>query len=154
MTNFKKVDEFHNTFSVASKTTPEFPEQKVVDLRVSLIAEELDELKEAIEQRDLVEVADALADILYVTYGAGLAFGLDLDHLFDVVHKSNMDKTCDSEEHAQETVEHYASLAEPVETYYKENNGRWLVFRKADNKVLKRKGWSAPDLAAVIFPKT
>ena len=92
MTNFLKVKDFMETFgqSVLEKAT--FPEKKIVKLRLDLIKEELKELEEAIKNNDLVEVADALTDILYVTYGAGHAFGINLDDCFDEVQKSNMSK--------------------------------------------------------------
>ena len=80
------------TFGQEVKNKAEFPSEKIQDLRVSLIDEELSELKEAIENKDIKEVADALTDILYVTYGAGHAFGIDLDKCFDEVQKSNMSK--------------------------------------------------------------
>ena len=80
------------TFGQEVKNKPEFPNEKIRDLRISLIEEELSELKEAIENKDIKEVADALTDILYVTYGAGHAFGIDLDKCFDEVQRSNMSK--------------------------------------------------------------
>lgn len=80
------------TFGQEVKNKAEFPSEKIQDLRVSLIDEELSELKEAIENKDIKEVADALTDILYVTYGAGHAFGIDLDKCFDEVQRSNMSK--------------------------------------------------------------
>ena len=92
MTNFEKVGLFMKTFCQEVKTSPSFSSEKINDLRVSLIEEELGELKKAINDKDLKEVADALTDILYVTYGAGHAFGLNLDSCFDEVQKSNMSK--------------------------------------------------------------
>lgn len=90
--NFTRVMDFMNNFKQEVKYNPEFPDEKVQKLRISLIEEELEELKEAIENKDVVEVADALTDILYVTYGAGAAFGIDLDKCFEEVHNSNMSK--------------------------------------------------------------
>ena len=92
MTNFEKVKEFMIKFGQEVKKNPEFPNDNVVDLRIKLIEEELQELKDAIKNNDIVEVADALTDILVVTYGAGLAFGINLDKCFDEVHRSNMSK--------------------------------------------------------------
>ena len=92
MSNFEKVKKFMQTFGQDIKTKPSFPEDKIVNLRNSLIEEELSELKEAVNNRNLTEVADALADILYVTYGAGHAYGIDLDKCFDEVQNSNMSK--------------------------------------------------------------
>ena len=92
MSNFKNVKKFMQTFGQEVKSKPGFPEEKIVKLRYDLIKEELLELELAVKQRDLKEVADALTDILYVTYGAGLAFGIDLDRCFNEVQKSNMSK--------------------------------------------------------------
>jgi len=92
MTNFKKVKTFMETFGQEVKSKPSFSSKKINDLRYNLIKEELDELKQAIDKNDLLEVADALTDILYVTYGAGHAFGINLDNCFNVVQNSNMSK--------------------------------------------------------------
>ena len=95
MTNFEKVGIFMKTFGQDVKTTSELAEDKINKLRVSLIEEELDELKAAIKDNDIKEVADALTDILYVTYGAGHAFGINLDKCFEEVQNSNMSKLGD-----------------------------------------------------------
>ena len=95
MTNFKKVGIFMNTFGQEVKNKASFSTDKINQLRCDLIEEELNELKEAMSNKDLVEVADALTDLLYVTYGAGHAFGIDLDQCFDEVQKSNMSKLGD-----------------------------------------------------------
>ena len=92
MSNFKKVKIFMETFGQEVKIKPSFSNDKTNKLRYDLIKEELDELKEALENKDLLEVADALTDILYVTYGAGHAFGIDLDKCFEEVQNSNMSK--------------------------------------------------------------
>ena len=92
MTNFNDVKKFMETFGQEVKTKPEFPSEKIVKLRYDLIKEELDEFEEAIKAKNLTEVADSLTDILYVTYGAGIAFGIDLDKCFDEVQNSNMSK--------------------------------------------------------------
>ena len=92
MTNFEKVKEFMTTFGQEVKDKAEFPNEKIVDLRKKLIDEEFNELKDAINENNLIEVADALTDILVVTYGAGVAFGIDLDKCFKEVHRSNMSK--------------------------------------------------------------
>jgi predicted HAD superfamily Cof-like phosphohydrolase len=92
MTNFEKVAQFMKTFEQEVQTRSSLSTNKINDLRVNLIQEELDELKEAIKNNDIIEVADALTDILYVTYGAGHAFGVNLDKCFDEVQKSNMSK--------------------------------------------------------------
>ena len=92
MSNFEKVKKFMQTFGQEVKIKPSFPNKKIIDLRYSLIEEELSELKTAIKDNDITEIADALTDILYVTYGAGTAFGIDLDKCFEEVHNSNMSK--------------------------------------------------------------
>jgi predicted HAD superfamily Cof-like phosphohydrolase len=92
MSNFNKVGIFMKTFGQEVKNKPSFSTDKINKLRINLIKEELDELKEAMENNDLLEVADALTDILYVTYGAGHAFGINLDKCFDEVQDSNMSK--------------------------------------------------------------
>ena len=98
MSNFNKVKTFMETFGQEVKTKPSFSTDKINSLRYDLIKEELEELKEAMENKDLLEVADALTDILYVTYGAGHAFGIDLDKCFDEVQNSNMSKLSENGE--------------------------------------------------------
>jgi len=92
MTNFERVKKFMKTFGQEIKEKASFPEDKITALRYDLIKEELGELKQAMDQKDLKEVADALTDILYVTYGAGHAFGINLDKCFEEVQNSNMSK--------------------------------------------------------------
>ena len=92
MTNFEKVKQFMQTFGQEVKTKASFSDEKTNQLRLDLISEELEELKNAMSSKDLLEVADALTDILYVTYGAGHAFGINLDKCFDEVQNSNMSK--------------------------------------------------------------
>ena len=92
MTNFKSVKKFMETFGQEIKEKAEFPSEKITSLRYDLIKEELEELSTAIEKKDIKEVADALTDILYVTYGAGHAFGINLDSCFNEVQNSNMSK--------------------------------------------------------------
>ena len=92
MTNFKSVRKFMETFGQEIKEKASFPDDKITSLRYDLIKEELEELKEAMDKKDIKEVADALTDILYVTYGAGHAFGINLDKCFEEVQKSNMSK--------------------------------------------------------------
>ena len=92
MSNFNKVKTFMKTFGQEVKEKNEFPNKKIIQLRYELIKEELEELNQAIKDKDMKEIADALTDILYVTYGAGHAFGINLDECFDEVQKSNMSK--------------------------------------------------------------
>ncbi len=92
MSNFESVKKFMKTFGQEVKEKAEFPNEKITSLRYDLIKEELEELKIAIDKQDIKEVADALTDILYVTYGAGHSFGIDLDKCFNEVQSSNMSK--------------------------------------------------------------
>ena len=123
MTNFEKVRNFMETFGQDVKTSPEVPDAETVSLRIELIAEEVEELWNACENKDIVEIADALTDILYVTYGAGHAFGIDLDKCFDEVQRSNMSK-----------------LDEDGNPIYRE-----------DGKVMKGSNYSEPDLKSVLL---
>jgi predicted HAD superfamily Cof-like phosphohydrolase len=122
MTNFEKVKLFMETFGQEVKTKPEFPDIDTVRLRIDLIREELDEFVDAIAEDNLVEVADALTDILYVTYGAGHAFGIDLDKCFEEVQASNMSK-----------------LGKDGKPIY-----------RADGKVMKGENFFEPNLTKVV----
>ena len=144
------VVEFHSTFKHPILPEPEIPDQKRCDLRVELIQEELNELKEAIADKDIIEVADALADIQYVLAGAILEFGLGskFSALFDEVQRSNMSKACASIEEAEQTVEHYAKQG--VEAYIEPIDGHYLIYRQSDNKTLKSINYSPADLSRVL----
>jgi len=124
MSNFNRVEEFMTTFGQEVKTRAEWPDEDVCDLRVDLIEEEFDELREAIYSKEgtLVDVADALTDLLVVVYGAGHAFGIDLDECFKEVHRSNMSK-----------------LGEDGKPIYRE-----------DGKVLKGPNYSEPNLEGIV----
>ena len=119
-TNFNKVKQFHLAFGHPVNDTHQTNvfdnDQKLVKLRLDLIKEEVRELEEAIDQKNFTEVIDALTDILYVTYGAGAAFGIDLDKAYDIVHKSNMSKLCINEEEAKDTVKEYIKSIQFVNT--------------------------------------
>jgi predicted HAD superfamily Cof-like phosphohydrolase len=120
--NFEQVGHFMSTFGQEVKESPDFPTKNIQDLRIELIAEELDELKEAIAHEDITDIADALTDILYVTYGAGHAFGINLDLCFKEVQESNMSK-----------------LGEDGKPIYRE-----------DGKVLKGPNYFPPDLTKFV----
>jgi len=122
LTNNDKVKKFMETYGQEVKHRPEFPDADTCNLRLELIAEELNELYDAISDKDIIAVADALTDILYVTYGAGHAFGVDLDACFDEVQRSNMSK-----------------LGEDGKPIYRD-----------DGKVLKGPNYSEPDLERVL----
>ena len=119
-----QVADFHRTFQHPILETPQIPSQSRCELRVSLIAEELEELKEAIKDKDIVEVADALCDIQYVLSGAILEFGLGekFRELFDEVQRSNMSKACDTEEEAKQTVAFYKEEKD-TDAYYEKRDG-------------------------------
>lgn len=145
------VAEFHKTFQHPILETPQIPSEARCNLRVSLIQEELNELKEAIEAKDIVEIADALCDIQYVLSGAILEFGMKdkFADLFDEVQRSNMSKACKSLEEAEATMKHYFEK-DGTESYYREVDGLFLVFRKSDDKTLKSINYSPADLKSIL----
>ncbi len=152
MSNYlSDVSQFHKTFGAPILETPQIPSKERCELRVSLLQEELNELKEAIEKGDVIEVADALADLQYVLSGAVLEFGLGdkFNTLFDEVQRSNMSKACNSQQEAIETLLHYKKK-DGTEGYYKEESDKWLVYRKEDNKVLKSINYSPANLSDII----
>ena len=146
-----QVKEFHKTFDVPVLKNPEIPSKERCELRISLIQEELNELKEAIENNDLVEVADALCDLQYVLSGTVLEFGLGkkFTKLFDEVQRSNMSKSCETQQEAIATLSHYKKK-DKTEGHYKEVNGKYIVYRKGDNKVLKSINYSPANLKKMI----
>lgn len=142
-----QVAEFHNTFKHPIKETPGIPHRDRANLRVSLLAEELQELKQAIEKNDFIEVADALCDLQYVLSGAILEFGLGhrFKELFDEVHRSNMSKACKSLEEAEQTIQHYRKNYQ-CDAYHKEEQELFLVYRSNDHKTLKSVNYSPADI--------
>jgi len=146
-----QVADFHRTFKHPIEPTPIIPAEKRCKLRVELISEELKELQEAIDNNDLVEVADALCDIQYVLSGAVLEFGLGekFKELFDEVQRSNMSKTCKSLEEAEATMKHYKAK-DGVESYVKQEGDQYLVYRSTDNKTLKSINYSPADLKSIL----
>jgi predicted HAD superfamily Cof-like phosphohydrolase len=160
-TNFEKAKQFNEEFGIAVTNTPDLKvftsNPNLVDLRLKLIDEEVRELHEAVEAKDFVEVADALADILYVVYGAGASFGIDLDKAYRLVHESNMSKLCADEETAQKTVawyeEQYAAGKLPYDSphYRKSVDGtKWVVYNKSTGKVLKSIKYQPVDLKYLL----
>jgi predicted HAD superfamily Cof-like phosphohydrolase len=145
------VAEFHRTFKHPILTSPSIPSEDRCKLRVALIAEELKELEVAILEKDIVEIADALSDIQYVLSGAILEFGLGekFSTLFEEVQRSNMSKACVSEDEAKATVEFYKKK-DGTECYYKEEAGKWLVYRTSDNKTIKSINYSPADLEGIL----
>jgi predicted HAD superfamily Cof-like phosphohydrolase len=156
MSNYlNSVSEFHETFKAPILEKPQIPSNDRCELRVSLLQEELNELKQAIKDNDLVEIADALADLQYVLSGAILEFGLKekFNMLFDEVQRSNMSKACRSQQEAIETLLYYKQK-DGTEGRYEEVNGKYIVYRKGDNKVLKSIGYSPASLEDIIKDDT
>ncbi len=151
----ESVAEFHTTFKHPIEPSPVIPSKQRCDLRLSLIAEELKELQEAIENKDLIEVADAFCDLQYVLSGAILEFGLGekFTALFNEVHRSNMSKACKSVEEAEATIAYYQQK-DGTEAYYKEIEGLFLVYRKGDDKTLKSIKYSPADIEKFIEIQT
>ncbi len=149
--SLNQVAQFHKTFKHPVLDKPQIPSKERCALRVSLIAEELKELEEAIADNDLVEVADALCDIQYVLSGAVLEFGLGekFKTLFDEVQRSNMSKSCATVEEAQATVDHYTNERD-TPCYYEERDGVYLVYRESDRKTLKSVKYSPADLKSIL----
>lgn len=142
---------FHETFKHPVLPTPTIPSETRCNLRVSLLAEELKELEEAIEKKDIVEIADALCDLQYVLSGAILEFGLGekFKSLFDEVQRSNMSKACKTEEEAKATVKHYEAKGTPC--FYEKEGDLYLVFREGDHKTLKSVAYSPADLRSIVL---
>lgn len=148
-----KVKEFHELFDAPILDKPTIPSMERAMLRVNLIQEELNELKQAIEDGNLVECVDAFCDIQYVTSGALHEFGManNFDEAFDEVHRSNMSKACETIEVANETVKHYANKGEDsVDSYIKEKDGKYLVYRTSDDKILKSINYSPANLEKFV----
>lgn len=145
------VAEFHETFNAPILAKPSIPATDRCTLRVSLLQEELNELKDAIEDNDLIEIADALADIQYVLSGAVLEFGLGdkFKTLFDEVQRSNMSKACSSLEEAKATQEAYAKK-DGTSSFIEQKEDKYLVYRQGDNKVLKSVKYSPADLKSIL----
>jgi predicted HAD superfamily Cof-like phosphohydrolase len=142
------VAKFHDTFGMPILSTPTVPSVDRCNLRISLLQEELDELKEALNNNDLIETADALADLQYVLSGAILEFGLGnrFKNIFDEVQRSNMSKTCKSMDEALQTQAHYQN-DKGTESYIVQKENEWLVYRKEDGKVLKSINYSKANIA-------
>jgi len=145
------VAAFHTTFEMPVVAEPAIPAKERCALRISLLQEELNELKEAIEYNDLVECADAFCDLQYVLSGAILEFGMGnkFKTLFEEVQRSNMSKTCKSREVAVATQEHYKAT-KGVDSIIEEKDGEFLVFRVPDRKVLKSVEYSPADIKSLL----
>jgi len=147
----EKVKCFHEMFNAPVLETPQIPSKERCDLRVTLIQEELDEMKEAIENGDVIEIADSLGDLMVVLCGSILEFGMGdkFNEIFENIHNSNMSKACTSQQEALATLSHYKQK-DGTEGRYEEVNGKYIVYRKEDNKVLKSVGYSPASLEDII----
>ena len=149
--SLNQVAEFHKTFNAPILNKPQIPSKERCELRISLMQEELNEIKEAIRNDDLVEVADGLCDLMYVLCGSIHEFGLGekFNDIFNEIHNSNMTKACDTIQDAIATLLYYKQK-DGTEGYYKEVNGKWIVYRNGDNKVLKSIKYSPADINGIL----
>ena len=149
--SLNQVAEFHTTFKHPVIEKPAIPSKERCELRISLLAEELKELQQAIDGNNLIEVADAFCDLQYVLSGAILEFGLGekFKELFDEVHRSNMSKACKTVDEADLTIAHYKNTAN-TDAHHKEIDGKYLVYRTADNKTLKSVNYSPAELRDIL----
>jgi predicted HAD superfamily Cof-like phosphohydrolase len=150
-TGLNSVAQFHHLFDLPVLDQPQIPTRERCKLRLSLLKEELEELEEAIEDHDLVEVADAFCDLQYVLSGAILEFGLGnkIAELFDEVHRSNMSKACMTMEEAEDTSAHYRRTKN-TDSEIRPKDGKFLVYRKGDGKVLKSIKYSAARIKEML----
>ncbi len=144
------VARFHRLFGHPIEKKPLIPAAGRCQLRIDLLQEELDELRQVIADGNLTEVADALCDLQYVLAGAVLEFGMGevFAELFDEVQRSNMSKACRSRQEAEATVDHYGQQG--VAAYYEEKDGLFLVYRQGDRKTLKSVNYSPADLTGIL----
>lgn len=145
-----QVAEFHKTFNAPILDSPQIPSKERCELRIALLQEELNELKEAIADQNIVEVADALCDLQYVLSGAVLEFGLGekFVEMFNEVQRSNMSKACANQQEADETIAYYQGKGE--EAFSEISGDKINVHRSSDNKVLKNKYYSPADLKTIL----
>lgn len=150
-TPLNDVAEFHRTFNMPVLEKPAMPSAERCALRINLLQEELDELKEAIEENDITAIADALSDIQYVLSGAILEFGLasKFKNLFEEVQRSNMSKVCPDYETAVRTLEYYHTK-DGTKGFIRESEAGYLVYRESDKKVLKSVKYSPADLDRIL----
>lgn len=145
------VSKFHKTFDLPVLSKPMIPNAKRCELRINLLQEELNELKAAIADNDIIEVIDALCDIQYVLSGAILEFGMGdvFEKCFNEVQRSNMSKTCKTKEEAEATLTHYMEK-DGTEGFIVKRNEEYLVYRSSDKKVLKSVNYSPAELSKLL----
>ena len=157
-TDFKKIIEFNKAFGVTTHTTPQLDifdkDPKLVTYRLALVAEEFQELQDAIQNKDFIEVIDGLCDIQYVVLGFYTAIGIDADRAFDIVHQSNMSKLCNTEEEAQESVRVYrAEIPQRYDSpaYRKaDDNVHWVVYNQNTKKILKSHKYTPANFSSIL----
>lgn len=157
-THYEKVIEFNKAFGVHTATKPDtdvFNNPKLIDYRLSLVLEEMNELMEAVQNKDLTETVDALADIEYVVLGFFTALGVNGDKAFDIVHNSNMSKLCISEEEAQKTVEYYNANFDKhgydsPEYRLSDDGIHYVVYNKSTSKILKNINYTPADFKQIL----
>ena len=162
--NYRKVCEFNETFGHPVQTIPQMDiwnNKKLVDLRMALIQEEFNELKQAVKEYYMTETFDALSDLLVVIYGMGASFGLDLDKGMGLVHESNMSKICSTEEEAVKTIEWYKIQFELGKLPYDSPNYRpspdkkkWVMFNESSGKILKSINYCPVDFSSMLSENT
>lgn len=153
MNTIESVKEFHTTGNVPVESRPCIPDSERVALRIRLLAEELDELRDAAYGKNLVEVLDALVDLQYVLSGTVLEFGLQgvFEAAFADVHDSNMSKFCDTTLEAKNAADHYTFHDKnPVEAYYRKVGKKFVILRSSDDKVLKGLKFRRPNLKKIL----
>lgn len=153
MKYIKQVQEFMAIMGQELPEKPIIPSGKIQELRHELIQEENKELSDAAAVANLVEIADALCDLRYVTEGASLAYGFSpelMDELFEEVHASNMSKVCKSEQEAIETSNYYHRQSPPIPVYREKHGDFWVIARLSDRKVLKSINWREPNLKTIL----
>jgi predicted HAD superfamily Cof-like phosphohydrolase len=145
------VADFHHLFDLPVQTTPQIPDVKRCELRVSLLQEELNELKEAIQANDIVAAADAFCDLQYVLSGAILEFGLGekFAEMFTEVQRSNMSKACPDQKDAEASLSWY-KIEKNTDGYLKPKEGKFILYRTEDNKVLKSISYSPANLQSIL----
>ncbi len=159
-TNFEKVVDFNLNFGVLNspnlKPNPNvFDDPKLVDFCMRLIREEMNELEQAVKEKDFTETIDALTDLTYVIFGMAARLGISLDAAFNLVHENNMSKLCKTEEEAKESVEYYIKnkdkLGYDSPNYRKAyDNKHWVIYNESTKKVLKSIKWTPVDLTPIL----
>ena len=147
----ESVKEFHETFNHPVLSNPTIPDKSRCQLRINLMQEELNEIKQAIDNNDIIEIADGLCDLMYVLAGSIHEFGLSskFEELFQEVQRSNMSKACNTEQEAISTVNFYLNRDNTI-AEYKQKGDKWIVYRKSDNKLLKSINYSSANLEQIL----